>query len=305
MNTTNFQKIKSVLCHAERAMSQREISFADVTKETDASHAAMVKAAETEARQRAAEARAEAARIEREKQRIQIAYEKEQKAKAQEAARKKKVEEEENERLRLELQISLYREQYPDLEIERTTERTPLTKLREIKKKVEAKNALTFMPPMLHMVGGMVIKLYEKMVVEMEMNPFDHEVRGLRQFYMSAVARQIMMPAWKATVAANPGLLVGGNPWYMQVLMGFYMVAEANSQRMRLMQSGAVPTSLLREDEGPAPPEDEKEDTIERQRGPPPRMRAQSQTPVHSALRENLLRMARENEGKGKGKEKM
>jgi hypothetical protein len=271
--------------------SIREINFEDVTKETDESHAAMIKAAEIEARQKMAEERAEAARIHKERERAQMMFEREQKAKAAQEAKEKKARDDENERLRLELQISLYREQYPDMEIERTTERTPLARLREIKKKVEAKNALTFMPPMLHMLGGVVIKLYEKMVIEMDMNPLDHEVEGLRTFYMSAVSRQIMMPAWKATVAANPGLLVGGNPWYMQVMMGFYMVAEANSQRMKLMKSGAVPTSLIEEDEGPSeePP-----------RGPPPRMRAQSQIPVHSELRENLLRMARGEEGKGK-----
>lgn len=289
-------KIKSCL-PSNSTMSTREISFLDVTKETDASHSAAEKAAEQAARQRAADARAHQRRIEAEKAKIQAAFEREEKRKAEEAAKKKKELDEENERLRLELQISLYREQYPDMEIERTTERTPLSKLREIKKKVEAKNALTFMPPMLHMVGGMVIKLYEKMVVEMEVNPLDHDVRGLRQFYMSTAARQIMQPAWKATVAANPGLLVGGNPWYMQVMLGFYMVAEANSQRQKMIsEAGGIPPGLIKEEE--------------EARGPPPTLRVhKTDAPVHSDLRENLLRMARERDQEGssggKGKERM
>lgn len=270
----------------------REISFLDVTKETDSSHEAALKRANQEAKIRAAEERQRIAQIEREKQKIQHEFEKEQRKKKEEEDKARKEAEEENERLRLELQISLYREQYPDMDIEKTTERTPLTKLREIKKKVEAKNALTFMPPMLHMVGGALIKLYQKMVLEMEINPLDHEVRGLREFYMSAVSRQIMLPAWKATVAANPGLLVGGNPWYMQVMMGLYMVAESNSQRMKLLEGGGMGSWT--------PPEEGEEEGREAPRGPPPTVRVRADTPVHSDLREKLVQMAQERDGKGK-----
>jgi hypothetical protein len=291
--------------------NQREIDFGAVVGETDVSHAASIKQAQQEARMRAAEERAQVMRVEKEKQRIQAAYEKEQKAKADSALKKKKEADEENERLRLELQISLYREQYPGIEIEKTTERTPLTKLREIKKKVEAKNAMEFMPPMLHMVGGMVIKLYEKMVVEMEINPMDHDVRGLRQFYMSTAARQIMLPAWKATIAANPGILVGGNPWYMQVMMGFYMIAEANSQKAKILSGardagyGSIPSSIIRDESVLGTGEGDEGRSAPSVFNPPPppsqaRFRAQSEIPVHSQLRDNLLAMANENQGKGK-----
>lgn len=275
-------------------MSSRKVSFADVVGETEAEY----KAAQSEILKRKKleeqEARARAARQQREQERVRAEYAREQAKKLEEAQKKKKEDTEANERLKLELQIALYREQYPTYEIPKTTEKTPLSKLREIKKQVEAKNALNFMPPLLHTFSGVLVKFYVHMVEEMGMNPLDHEVQDLQAFYMSQAARQIMLPAWKATVAANPWL-IGGNPWWMQVLMGFYLVAESNSQRVKAIRSASAYE---------APPEEDRE--------APPTMRPGSSRVPRSGvspgirLRETLLNLNREEGpsdpvGKGKG----
>jgi len=259
-------------------MSGGRINFGDVVSETDAQHEAAMKEAEREKREEYARTKAQAAKLERERERLRQEYAREQARKKQEQERKKKETVETNERLKLELQIQLYREQYPDYEIPKITEKTPLARLREIKKTIEAKNAMKFIPPMLHTLSGLAVKFYVHMVEEMGVNPLDHEVQGLKEFYMGQVSRQIMNPAWKATVAANPWL-IGGNPWWIQVMMGFYMVAEANSMRVKTLQMQAYDN----------PPETEE--------GIPK---------MHPGMREALKRAMEEgSSGEGKGKEKM
>lgn len=264
-------------------MSHQTLDFGDVVKETQEMHDASEKARLMEQKRAEHEARQEAQRQARERERIRIAYEKEQTAKKAALEKEKKEKAETNERLSLILQLDLYREQYPDHDIPRITEKTPLSKLREVKRQVEAKNAMTFMPPMLHTVSGALVKFYVHMVENMGMNPLDHEVQGLQAFYMSKMARDLMLPAWKATVASNPWL-IGGNPWYMQLMMGFYLVAETNSQRVKMMQQGPAEASN-------------------------PNPSAQSGT-MNPGLRTALLAMTKEREaqaaeGSSKGKERM